>query len=100
MNFCTKEIRDSLSFVMTTDSFILPKKKVVYKIADKEESRELEQFMAEKKKRLLRPKKNVGLKSTEKLLKKRGRKRQKSRPKRLDDSSSSGDVVYRPLTYV
>ncbi|MCW5212800.1 hypothetical protein VU04_07800, partial [Desulfobulbus sp. TB] len=48
--FCTKEIRDPLSFIVTTDGFILPKKKVVYKIADEKESRELEQFMAEKKK--------------------------------------------------
>jgi hypothetical protein len=59
--FCTEEIIDSLSFVMTKDGFILPKKvveskieslvdEVIYEMADEEESREIEQFMAEQKK--------------------------------------------------
>jgi hypothetical protein len=59
--FCTNELVDSLSFVMTKGGFLLPKKRVetlvdtlveevVYEMADEEESRKIEQFMAEKKK--------------------------------------------------
>lgn len=74
--FCTNEITDSLSFVVTKGGFILPKKvveskieslvdEVIYEMADEEEAREIEQFMAEKKKQeeaAAQAKKNVGLK--------------------------------------
>ncbi|CAK8716372.1 MAG: hypothetical protein D3913_08000 [Candidatus Electrothrix sp. LOE1_4_5] len=59
--FCTDEIIDSLSFVVTKGGYLLPKKRVealvedlvdevIYEMADEEESKEIEQFMAEKKK--------------------------------------------------
>ena len=59
--FCTDEIIDSLSFVVTKGGYLLPKKRVealvedlvdevIYEMADEEESKEIEEFMAEKKK--------------------------------------------------
>jgi hypothetical protein len=55
-NYCTTEIIESFSFVETSDGFILPQKMVnamvsdiVIKTANEEESREITEFMAEKK---------------------------------------------------
>jgi len=55
-NYCTAEIIESFSFVETPDGFILPKKMandmvrdIIIKTANEEESREINEFMAEKK---------------------------------------------------
>ncbi len=55
-NYCTTEIIESFSFVETPGGFILPQKMandmirdIVIRTANKEESREINEFMAEKK---------------------------------------------------
>ena len=55
-NYCTTEIIESFSFVETPDGFILPQKmandmvrNIVIRTANEEESREINEFMAEKK---------------------------------------------------
>lgn len=55
-NYCTTEIIESFSFVETLDGFILPQKmandmvkEIVIGTANAEESREINEFMAEKK---------------------------------------------------
>jgi hypothetical protein len=55
-NYCTTEIIESFSFVETPDGFILPQKmandmvkEIVIRTANDEESREINEFMAEKK---------------------------------------------------
>jgi len=61
-NYCTHEIRESFSFVEMPGGFIMPEKmanelinkaiaKVVIETASEEESREIEEFMAEKKRK-------------------------------------------------
>ena len=55
-NYCTTEIIESFSFVETPDGFILPQKmanemfkEIVIRTANAEESREINEFLAEKK---------------------------------------------------
>ena len=56
VNYCTTEIIESFSFVETPDGFILPQKMandmvrdIVIRTANKEESREINEFLAKKK---------------------------------------------------
>lgn len=104
-NYCTREITESFSFVEMPGGFIVPKKManemgrdVVIEIASEEESQEIEEFMAEKKRQEAeaeRDRKERRAEITREIAEKKQKRRKRNKQKQMSGNLSFGDKLNR-----